>query len=55
MFDVNGDACFCIGFATVSMHVFYLLPSNIMHPKVMKLKEISNRTLLKYIQYINQN
>jgi len=55
MFDVNGDICFCIGFAIVSLDVFYLLPSNIIHPKVMKLKEISNRTLLKYIPYINKN
>jgi len=55
MFDENDDVYFCIGFEPVSLHVFYPLPSNIMHPKFIKLKEIPNRTLLKYIQYINQN
>jgi len=55
MFDVNDDVYFYIGFVVVSLHVFYPLLSNIMHPKVMELKEIPNRTLLKYIQYVNQN
>jgi len=42
MFDTNGDVYFYIAFVTVSLHVLCPFPSNIMHPKVMKLKRVPN-------------
>jgi len=54
MFDANDDVYFYIGFATVSLYVFYPLPSNIMHTTLIKLTKIPNKILLKYIKYINK-
>jgi len=41
-FYTNGDVYFYIAFETVLLHVLYPLPSNIMHPKAMKLKKVPN-------------